>query len=326
MTRTARGNITTHQKVAQEPTPWEELKATPEKAPNITKSNATVDDPAKVKKRKFKEGSEYKVKKEASEDHPAAVKTEPIEEVSNAETPKAKKRKSKNKDKLEDCQSEQTQEAASNSETPEVKQRKYKKGKGGDREKNCRSDEQNTNNTQTPASEPMSENPENTNSDIGIEPNAEKHSKRSRKSHNKNVKGEGEGKVVKIFGSFWVPADDARRLQGLTKKLKAQGMSRNAIFEALKSERRKAEKSAKRTRDKACFSCREFGHVLRDCPNNKGAEIGQPESGEQICFKCGSTEHSSRACKKKVREIIIFMLTFIMFSLLAFPCKFFSNT
>lgn len=42
-----------------------------------------------------------------------------------------------------------------------------------------------------------------------------------------------------------------------------------------------------------CFNCRGYGHKLQDCPNtdNKG-----------ICFKCGSTEHTSRLCKARVAE------------------------
>jgi hypothetical protein len=124
-----------------------------------------------------------------------------------------------------------------------------------------------------------------------------------------NVKGHGQSKAVKIFGNVWVGEEDARRLQDLTKKLRAEGLSRKEILDALQGERRKAEKAAKRRRDKTCFSCRQFGHVLADCPKSKGGEgggggdessslVGKSEG--EICFKCGSTEHTSRTCKRKV--------------------------
>jgi hypothetical protein len=126
-----------------------------------------------------------------------------------------------------------------------------------------------------------------------------------------NVKGHGQSKAQKIFGNVWVGEEDARRLQDLTKKLGAEGLSRKEILDALQRERRKAEKAARRQRDKTCFSCRQFGHVLEDCPKSKGGEGGVGGGGDEsssllgksegeICFKCGSTEHTSRTCKRKV--------------------------
>ncbi|CAG7822094.1 unnamed protein product [Allacma fusca] len=116
----------------------------------------------------------------------------------------------------------------------------------------------------------------------------------------RNVQGYGKSKQVKIYGQFWVPVEDATRLKALSSKLKAEGLSRNQIWDALLNERRKAEKVARRARDKICFNCRQFGHVLMDCPNSKGTN---PEGDgltldSEICFKCGSTEHVSRDCKK----------------------------
>jgi len=127
------------------------------------------------------------------------------------------------------------------------------------------------------------------------------------------IPGYGKSKVVQIFGQFWVPADDAKRLQELVKKLRDEGLSRKEILAALQTERRRAEKAAKRIRDKTCFGCRQFGHVLSDCPNTTGTNrpngtetkdslIGPQPHGD-ICFKCGSTEHTSRTCKKKVRKL-----------------------
>ncbi|ODN04536.1 Zinc finger CCHC domain-containing protein 9 [Orchesella cincta] len=132
---------------------------------------------------------------------------------------------------------------------------------------------------------------------------------RNAKARNPNMRGFGEGKSVKILGQFWVPLDDAKRLKGLLHKLKEQGLPRKEILEILKNDRRKAEKASKRQRDKTCFQCRQFGHVLSDCPNLKQA-IAMPGSdgieeaamiADQglLCFKCGSMEHTSRKCRRQ---------------------------
>jgi hypothetical protein len=128
---------------------------------------------------------------------------------------------------------------------------------------------------------------------------------------NPNVKGRGETKSIKIFGNFWVGEEDAKRLQGMAKKLQKEGVSRKDILKALQGERRKAEKASKRRRDKTCFNCRQFGHVLADCPKGEAQEGTEGGGGEtlrksdgDICFKCGSTEHTSRTCKRKVKDLL----------------------
>jgi hypothetical protein len=94
------------------------------------------------------------------------------------------------------------------------------------------------------------------------------------------VKGHGQSKAVKIFGNVWVGEEDARRLQDLTNKLRAEGLSRKEILDALQGERRKAEKAANRQRDKTCFSCRQFGHGRKIQPLIDGfvKQITQKES------------------------------------------------
>ncbi|KAJ1654053.1 hypothetical protein IWQ61_005946 [Dispira simplex] len=42
-------------------------------------------------------------------------------------------------------------------------------------------------------------------------------------------------------------------------------------------------------KNKACFSCRQHGHVTKDCPMAKAMGVGK-------CYHCGQSDHTSRHC------------------------------
>ena len=48
----------------------------------------------------------------------------------------------------------------------------------------------------------------------------------------------------------------------------------------------------------------ELGHMFSQCPERKKTEDvtsgGEAGGDVEVCFKCGSTEHKSRHCKKTV--------------------------
>ena len=46
-----------------------------------------------------------------------------------------------------------------------------------------------------------------------------------------------------------------------------------------------------------CFHCRQPGHELSECPVRKAEE-----EETNICFKCGSEEHTVHQCNEKVEE------------------------
>jgi zinc finger CCHC domain-containing protein 9 len=126
-----------------------------------------------------------------------------------------------------------------------------------------------------------------------------------------NVVQEGES----LFQGFRVKEEDAKRLIKLQRDLAAKGASGEELREALKLERRRAEKELARSKKSVCFHCRQPGHVLADCPQAQKEQLkrskGDLHAG--MCFKCGSTEHSSRDCasKRKGEDAFAFAVCFV---------------
>ncbi|XP_059144722.1 zinc finger CCHC domain-containing protein 9-like isoform X2 [Physella acuta] len=89
---------------------------------------------------------------------------------------------------------------------------------------------------------------------------------------------------------------DNRKLNEATpwselKKTKRQGKSN---FKDQRREDRRLKRQEDRKAAKVCFNCRGPGHQMSECPFLS-------ETNQQgICFKCGSTEHSSSVCAAKI--------------------------
>lgn len=103
------------------------------------------------------------------------------------------------------------------------------------------------------------------------------------------------GKKIPIvkFQGFNVTLEDAERLKKLRAEMLKEGIPRDKLEAALKLERRRAEKALSRLKKAVCFHCRGSGHVISNCPQLQDSHTG----GTGICYKCGSTEHSSVDCK-----------------------------
>eukprot|EP00088_Acartia_fossae_P058312 TRINITY_DN6826_c0_g1_i1.p1 TRINITY_DN6826_c0_g1~~TRINITY_DN6826_c0_g1_i1.p1 ORF type:complete len:476 (-),score=118.99 TRINITY_DN6826_c0_g1_i1:87-1514(-) len=144
---------------------------------------------------------------------------------------------------------------------------------------------------------------------------SEKKGKKKKNKKNKNKKmpsGPPPGGVIRdrsgavvekgevIFHGFRVLKEDAVRLHDLYKELKTKALSREEVEEAVKKERRIAEKRLARSKKLVCFKCRQPGHMLSNCPLEGSATESKPDSG--ICFKCGSLEHISKDCKSKQKR------------------------
>ena len=80
-----------------------------------------------------------------------------------------------------------------------------------------------------------------------------------------------------------------RKKNGPLKK-KMTKEERRAKYTALARQRRDARITKERARDITCYNCRRKGHLSRDCPNT--------EPGENLCYKCGSIEHTLSTCPK----------------------------
>jgi zinc finger CCHC domain-containing protein 9 len=68
---------------------------------------------------------------------------------------------------------------------------------------------------------------------------------------------------------FRVKKEDCERLRELHKRLVAEKVSHAEMKEALKKERRRAEKALSNLKKFVCYYCRQPGHALADCPGKK---------------------------------------------------------
>lgn len=103
----------------------------------------------------------------------------------------------------------------------------------------------------------------------------------------------GESVKLQMVDGFFVTQEDAERLTKLKDDMFKKGLPFKDIKGAIKLERRRAEKALARLKKKVCFHCRKSGHALSECPEI----IDSHEKAMNICYKCGSTEHTAYNCK-----------------------------
>lgn len=130
----------------------------------------------------------------------------------------------------------------------------------------------------------------------------DKSESRKDKNHKKIMKDK-TGQVVQdgegLFQGFRVLKDDVQRLRDLHAKLVKEKIPTLEIKEALKRERRKAERALANSKKNVCFQCRQPGHMLNDCPQVRVGKKAAQKMGK--CFKCGSEEHTSKNCQSKLK-------------------------
>lgn len=84
---------------------------------------------------------------------------------------------------------------------------------------------------------------------------------------------------VEKFDGFSVLKEDAAKLRMEKMKLIKRGIPKHQLKGQLMQMRRRAEKKLSRMRRKACFHCRQPGHMLNQCP-----ELGT-NTALGVCFK-----------------------------------------
>lgn len=97
-------------------------------------------------------------------------------------------------------------------------------------------------------------------------------------SKERQIKNDSYSNVEK-FDGFSVLKEDAVKLRVEKFKLIKQGVPRHQLKAQLMPMRRRAEKKLARMRQKACFHCRQPGHMLNQCP-----ELGI-NTALGVCFK-----------------------------------------
>jgi len=184
-----------------------------------------------------------------------------------------------------------------------------RKGKGTGRKKKKNKSDDSKLPFENDEKENLNGSSEKISNEVKVKSNAKSKPQQSKFNHKKDHRPEVKdksGAVVEkgeaLFQGFRVTRDDQKRLIELHKKLKKEGLTKGEMHDTLKRERRIAEKNLARSKKLVCFSCRQPGHMLSECPlaKKEGEKMAHQASGH--CFKCGSLEHTSKDCKSKLKR------------------------
>ncbi|CAJ0607934.1 unnamed protein product [Cylicocyclus nassatus] len=121
-----------------------------------------------------------------------------------------------------------------------------------------------------------------------------------RQQKRRKMIAENKEKLVQMEGSL----EEIKKVANdLVRRGKLNPRDAGDIIKRWKArEKRRVERQVSKQTGRACFHCRQRGHVLAECPNRgDDNQVGNVAitHGDGICFKCGSTEHSVHKCPRK---------------------------
>ncbi|RCN44625.1 hypothetical protein ANCCAN_09375 [Ancylostoma caninum] len=122
-----------------------------------------------------------------------------------------------------------------------------------------------------------------------------------RQQKRRKMQEENREKLTQMDGTL---EELKKTVNDLVRKGKLRGKDAGDIIKRWKMrEKRRVDRQVAKQTNRACFHCRQQGHVLADCPNRGEDDqtVGNMATthGDGICFKCGSTEHNVHKCPRK---------------------------
>lgn len=137
--------------------------------------------------------------------------------------------------------------------------------------------------------------------------NVEGPSDKPQKKERKNKKGNFRHRLLKKRqdNGIWLLSEkEEAKIYRMKKGMRNKGASAEEIKEEIRLFRKKAELNMKKT-DKKCFKCRKLGHSAASCPTiqNPNGRSLVSSAANDICYKCGSSEHRLFQCKLTSNEL-----------------------
>ncbi|CAG8447567.1 10768_t:CDS:2 [Acaulospora colombiana] len=108
--------------------------------------------------------------------------------------------------------------------------------------------------------------------------------------------GEGQGGKRASEDKQEFTDNRGRDLLVSNKKIKTNEKQKKIILtKSERSEKRRLRRIRMRQNKTVCFGCRKIGHSVINCPSAK-------EKGVGVCYNCGSPEHTTKDCKKSIKQ------------------------
>eukprot|EP00124_Ichthyophonus_hoferi_P000330 Ihof_evm26s11 gene=Ihof_evmTU26s11 len=149
------------------------------------------------------------------------------------------------------------------------------------------------NNADVPESEETTivENVEEIGSEEIVVEGKEKGNEEDETTEGKVEGGDGTGKKKKKKQNKKKKGANLEGGEGETDAATAKALQKKEA-EKNKLEKRKERRRKRRLKNVPCLACRQLGHTMNECPK-------ATEANQFVCYRCGSKDHKTAACRKK---------------------------